>query len=116
MPVKEADFIFAAISEQLGLIGSALVILVAGYFIIYTLRRAAQIEKQSYSSAYVMVALISSIAFHYIENIGMTIGLLPITGIPLPFISYGGSAMVSNFLLLGVLLNISMDYKLSTID
>jgi rod shape determining protein RodA len=116
VPVKESDFIFSAISEQLGLIGSALVILVAGYFIIYTLRRAAQIEKQSYSSAYVMVALISSIAFHYIENIGMTIGLLPITGIPLPFISYGGSAMVSNFLLLGVLLNISMDYKLSTID
>lgn len=116
VPVKESDFIFSAISEQLGLIGSALVIIVAGYFIIYTLRRAAQIERQSYSSAYVMVALIASVAFHYIENIGMTIGLLPITGIPLPFISYGGSAMISNFLLLGVLLNISMDYKLSTLD
>lgn len=116
VPVKESDFIFSAISEQLGLIGSALIILVAGYFIIYTLKRAAQVERQSYSSAYVMVALIASIAFHYIENIGMTIGLLPITGIPLPFISYGGSSMISSFILLGVLLNISMDYKLSTLN
>ncbi|NLV99112.1 MAG: FtsW/RodA/SpoVE family cell cycle protein [Clostridiaceae bacterium] len=116
VPVKESDFIFPAISEQLGLIGSALVIMVAAYFIIYTLKRAAQIEKQSYSSAYVMVALIASIAFHYIENIGMTIGLLPITGIPLSFISYGGSSMIASFVLLGVLLNISMDYKLSTLD
>ncbi|HZJ90513.1 MAG: FtsW/RodA/SpoVE family cell cycle protein [Clostridiaceae bacterium] len=116
VPVKESDFIFPAISEQLGLIGSALVIIVAAYFIIYTLKRASQIEKQSYASAYVMVALIASIAFHYIENIGMTIGLLPITGIPLPFISYGGSSMIANFVLLGVLLNISMDFKLSTLN
>ena len=58
-----------------------------------------------------MVALISGLAFHFVENIGMTVGLLPITGIPLPFISYGGSAMISNFLLLGVLLNYSMNYK-----
>ncbi|NLC25829.1 MAG: FtsW/RodA/SpoVE family cell cycle protein [Fastidiosipila sp.] len=116
VPVKESDFIFSAISEQLGLIGSALIILVAGYFIIYTLKRAAQIEKYSASGAYVMVALIASIAFHYIENIGMTIGLLPITGIPLPFISYGGSSMISSFILLGVLLNISMDYKLSKLS
>jgi len=58
-----------------------------------------------------MVALIASIAFHFIENIGMTVGLLPITGIPLPFISYGGSAMISNFLLLGVLLNYSLNHN-----
>ena len=58
-----------------------------------------------------MVALISGLAFHFVENVGMTVGLLPITGIPLPFISYGGSAMISNFLLLGVLLNYSMNYK-----
>ncbi len=45
--------------------------------------------------------------FHMVENIGMTIGLLPITGVPLPFISYGGSSLITNFILIGLLLNIS---------
>lgn len=109
VPVKESDFIFPAISEQLGLIGTTIVILLAAYFIYHTLRVAGKIHAKSPQEAYIMVALISSVAFHYIENIGMTVGLLPITGIPLPFISYGGSAMISNFLLLGVLLNYSMN-------
>jgi len=109
VPVKESDFIFPAISEQLGLIGTTLVILLASYFIYHSIRVAAKIHVRSPHEAYIMVALIASVAFHYIENIGMTVGLLPITGIPLPFISYGGSAMISNFLLLGVLLNYSMN-------
>lgn len=109
VPVKESDFIFPAISEQLGFIGTTVVILLAGYFIFHTIRVAGLIHARSPEESYIMVALISCIAFHFIENIGMTVGLLPITGIPLPFISYGGSAMISNFILLGVLLNYSMN-------
>ena len=111
VPVKESDFIFPAISEQLGLIGTTVVILLAVYFIFHTFRVASKIHSRSPEESYIMVALISGLAFHFVENIGMTVGLLPITGIPLPFISYGGSAMISNFLLLGVLLNYSMNYK-----
>ncbi len=111
VPVKESDFIFPAISEQLGLIGTTLVILLAVYFIVHTLRVAGKLARQSPDQAYIMVALIAGVAFHFIENMGMAVGLLPITGIPLPFISYGGSAMISNFLLLGVLLNCSLNYN-----
>ncbi|HPX92923.1 MAG TPA: FtsW/RodA/SpoVE family cell cycle protein [Bacillota bacterium] len=110
VPVKESDFIFTAISEQLGLIGTSLVILLAIYFIAHTLRVAGRVVERSPDESYIMVALIAGVAFHFIENIGMTVGLLPITGIPLPFISYGGSAMISNFLLLGVLLNYSLNH------
>ena len=111
VPVKESDFIFPAISEQLGLIGTTLIILLAVYLIAHTLRVASKIVSRSPEESYIMVALITGMAFHFIENIGMTVGLLPITGIPLPFISYGGSAMISNFLLLGVLLNYSMNHN-----
>ncbi len=114
VPVKESDFIFTAISEQLGLIGTALVILLAIYLIGHTLRVAGKVSERSADEAYIMVALIAGVAFHFIENIGMTVGLLPITGIPLPFISYGGSAMISNFLLLGVLLNYSLNHTASS--
>lgn len=111
VPVKESDFIFPAISEQLGLVGTTLVILLAIYLIAHTLRVAGKIVSRAPEESYIMVALITGMAFHFIENIGMTVGLLPITGIPLPFISYGGSSMVSNFLLLGVLLNYSMNHN-----
>lgn len=111
VPVKESDFIFPAISEQLGLIGTTVVILLAVYFIVHTLRVAGKVAGHSPEEAYIMVALIAGVAFHFIENMGMTVGLLPITGIPLPFISYGGSAMISNFLLLGVLLNYSLNHN-----
>jgi rod shape determining protein RodA len=50
-------------------------------------------------------------AFHFIENIGMSIGLLPVTGIPLPFVSQGGSAMITNYLAIGVILSVSMRRK-----
>ena len=111
VPVKESDFIFPAISEQLGLIGTSLVILLALYFIVHTIRVASQVAERAPDESYIMVALISGLAFHFIENMGMTVGLLPITGIPLPFISYGGSAMISSFLLLGVLLNYSLNHR-----
>ncbi|MCK9176193.1 MAG: FtsW/RodA/SpoVE family cell cycle protein [Clostridiales bacterium] len=111
VPVKESDFIYPAISEQFGLIGTTLVIFLAIYFIIHAFRVSSKVFDRAPEESFIMVALIASIAFHFIENIGMTVGLLPITGIPLPFISYGGSAMISNFLLLGVLLNYSLNHN-----
>ena len=57
--------------------------------------------------SYVAIGIAGIFFFHFMENIGMTIGLLPITGVPLPFVSYGGSSMVTNFICIGLLLNIS---------
>ncbi|MEC2326624.1 FtsW/RodA/SpoVE family cell cycle protein, partial [Lederbergia lenta] len=60
---------------------------------------------------YICVGVISMLAFHVFQNIGMTIQVLPITGIPLPFISYGGSSLLSNMLAMGVVLSIRYHYK-----
>ena len=57
--------------------------------------------------SYIAMGIAGIFFFHMIENIGMTMGLLPITGIPLPFVSYGGSSLLSNFIMIGLLLNIS---------
>ncbi|MCQ2503173.1 MAG: FtsW/RodA/SpoVE family cell cycle protein [Saccharofermentans sp.] len=106
VPVKESDFIFSAISEHMGFIGTTAVIVLAFFFICRCLYVAAKIESKS--ASYCLTGLAGYFAFHYIENMGMSVGLLPITGIPLPFISLGGTAMLINYLAFGVILNISM--------
>lgn len=106
VPVKESDFIFAAISEHMGFIGTTAVIILSFFFICRCLYVAAKIHSKS--ASYALTGLAAYFAFHYIENMGMSVGLLPITGIPLPFISLGGSAMLINFLAFGIILNISM--------
>ncbi|MCR4689285.1 MAG: FtsW/RodA/SpoVE family cell cycle protein [Saccharofermentans sp.] len=106
VPVKESDFIFAAISEHLGFIGTTTVIALAFFFICRCLYVASKVPSKA--SSYAMTGLAGYFAFHYIENMGMAVGLLPITGIPLPFISLGGTAMLINFMAFGVILNISM--------
>ena len=106
VPVKESDFIFAAISEHMGFIGTTAVIILSFFFICRCLYVAAKIHSKS--ASYALTGLAAYFAFHYIENMGMAVGLLPITGIPLPFISLGGSAMLINYLAFGIILNISM--------
>ena len=109
VPVKESDFIFSATSEHLGFIGTTALILLAFFFLCRCLFVAAHASRPAYS--YMIVGLTASFAFHYIENMGMAVGLLPITGIPLPFVSYGGTAMLVNYISFGIILNISMELK-----
>ena len=106
VPVKESDFIFAAISEHMGFIGTTTVIILAFFFLSRCLYVAAKIPSKS--ASYTITGLTGYFAFHFIENMGMAVGLLPITGIPLPFISLGGTAMLINYLAFGVILNYSM--------
>ena len=106
VPVKESDFIFAAISEHMGFIGTTAVILLSFFFIARSMYVASRAS--SPSNSYIAVGLTGYFAFHYIENMGMAVGLLPVTGIPLPFISLGGTAMLINFISFGIILNISM--------
>ena len=109
VPVKESDFIYSAVSERMGFIGTTAILLLAFFFLVRCLYVASKSSRKAYS--YIVVGLTGSYAFHFIENMGMCVGLLPITGIPLPFVSMGGTAMMVNFISLGFILNISMDRK-----
>ena len=111
VPVKESDFIFAAISEHMGFIGTTAVIILAFFFLGRCLYVAAKIPSKT--ASYTITGLTGYFAFHFIENMGMAVGLLPITGIPLPFISLGGTAMLINYLAFGVILNYSMSRNIT---
>lgn len=102
---KTTDFIFSVIGEELGFVATGTVTIL--YIILVT--KSIYIAKTAKDNigSYIAIGIAGIFFFHMTENIGMTIGLLPITGIPLPFVSYGGSAMISNFICIGLLLNIS---------
>lgn len=107
VPVRESDMIFSVIGENFGFVGSAFVILL--YFIlIYRMIRVC-FDTNNEFYAYIATGIIMMILFHVFENIGANIGLLPLTGIPLPFISQGGSALLSNMIGIGLIL--SMRYQ-----
>ena len=92
VPVKESDFIYTAVSEQMGFVGTTTLIVLIVFFIGRAIMIAAQPSLRGKAESFMIVALISVMAFHFIENMGMCVGLLPITGIPLPFVSNGGPA------------------------
>ena len=103
IPVKESDFIFSVIGEELGFLGAVAVILIMTLILIWCIRIAMRTEDK-YGS-YMVIGLTCMLAFHFIENVGMNIGLLPVTGIPLPFISAGGSAMLMYFAAIGIIMS-----------
>ena len=106
---KTTDFIFSMIGEELGFIICGLIIVV--YVLLIT--KAINIAKTARDDlgSYIAIGIVGIFLFHVVENIGMCIGLLPITGVPLPFVSYGGTSFVTNFILIGLLLNISARSK-----
>lgn len=102
---KTTDFIFAVIGEELGFIVAGVVIIMYIFFI----NKCIYIAKTAKDELGSLIAtgIAGVFLFHMIENIGMVMGLLPITGVPLPFISYGGSSLITNFICIGLLANIS---------
>ena len=106
---KTTDFIYSVIGEEMGFIVSSTIVML--YVLLIT--KAIGIAKNAEDSigSYIAIGVAGILFFHMIENIGMTIGLLPITGVPLPFVSYGGSALITNFISIGLLLNISSRRK-----
>ncbi|UFJ39050.1 rod shape-determining protein RodA [Brevibacillus humidisoli] len=106
VPVGESDFIFTVIAERMGFIGAGILMMLF-FFLIYRMIRIAMEAKDAFGS-YVVAGVVGMLTFQVFENIGMTIQLMPITGLPLPFISYGGSSLISNFLIMGIVLNIGM--------
>lgn len=102
---KTTDFIFSVIGEEMGFIVASLVIILYLILILRTIN-IAKTAKDSKGS-YIAIGIAGIFLFHMIENIGMTMGILPITGVPLPFVSYGGSSLLTNLIMIGLLLNIS---------
>jgi rod shape determining protein RodA len=109
MPESQTDFIFSVVGEEFGFVGASVLISIF-FLLIYHITKVGMETKNNFYT-YLCVGVISMITFHVFQNIGMTIGLLPITGIPLPFISYGGSSLMGNMLGLGLIFSIRYHYK-----
>lgn len=107
LPEHHTDFIFCVIAEEWGFVGVCLILLL---FALLLLRMIRVIERTSDTRARLIAAgVVSMIFFQVVVNIGMTIGLMPITGLPLPFVSYGGSSLLTMFFAIGLLISIYKD-------
>lgn len=106
IPEQQTDFIFSVIGEELGFIWCSIVIIM---FVLLFLRylHLARLAKDRFGS-YIITGVTAMMFCHMLINIGMTIGLVPVMGIPLPFISYGGSSLLTNMIAVGLVLNVAM--------
>ena len=102
-PEPQTDFIFSVFSSNFGFIASIILILLILYFDLNLIIIA---KNTNFQSKLIISGILSMLLFQQIQNIGMNIGLLPITGITLPFISYGGSSLISYMIMIGIVLNI----------
>jgi rod shape determining protein RodA len=109
VPENHTDFVFAVLAEEWGLIGALILLLLYG-MLIYRLIKIAKNSKDIFGTV-ICVGFISNLLFSIMQNIGMTMGLMPITGITLPFMSYGGSSLLTSFMALGLVLNVGMRKK-----
>ena len=106
VPEQHTDFIFTAVGEELGFVGS-MVLLLLFALLLWRIFRTAMLSKDPFGT-FVAVGVGTMIAIQVFVNIGMNIGIMPITGIPLPFLSYGGSALIADFIGIGLVLNVHM--------
>lgn len=106
LPEQHTDFIFSVVGEELGFIGSIVILCLLWFLIVKLLRIAA--NQRNHFASLVTVGITSVLIIHIFVNVGMTIGLLPITGLPLPFFTYGGSFLVVVMLMMGTVMNFQM--------
>ncbi len=109
LPVRHTDFIFSVIGEELGLVGGLVFILLLG-FIIYRSLRAAWIARDNFGRL-LCVAIASVLFLQTYINLGMQVGLMPVTGVVLPFVSYGRSDLLSSMVAIGMVESVAMRYK-----
>lgn len=106
VPENHTDFIFTVVGEEFGFVGAA-VVLALFALIIWRGLRIAAIAKETFGTL-LAVGAVAILAVQAVVNIGMTVGLAPVTGIPLPFVSYGGTSLIASYVLVGLLLNVHM--------
>lgn len=109
LPERHTDFIYSVVCEELGMIGGALVIILLTALILRCLYIG--INARNSEGMYICTGVAAMLAFQAFENIGMCIGIFPVTGITLPFFSYGGSSLITNMLAVGLVLNVRFRYK-----
>jgi rod shape determining protein RodA len=106
VPENHTDFIFTVVGEETGFLGSLLLIGLMS-FLIWRALRIAMLSKDQFGSR-LAAGIAAMLAFQLFINVGMTIGIVPVVGIPLPFVSYGGSSLLTSFCAVGILMNIHM--------
>lgn len=106
LPERHTDFIYAVIAEEMGFIGACTLIIL--YMVITYRAVNIALEARDVYSSLLVIGVVTMWLFHIFENVGMSIGIMPVTGIPLPFVSYGGSAMLANFLGLALILSVNL--------
>lgn len=109
LKVRHSDFIFSALSEELGLIGGITVLLILA-FIIGRCLRAARLSSDTYG-ALIAYGVATLITFQTLVNVGMNLNLLPVTGLTLPFVSYGGSSLITSFIGIGLVESVLLRHK-----
>jgi rod shape determining protein RodA len=106
LPVPQTDFIFAAFAEEHGFVG-ALGLLLLYFIVLMRLTQNAQTAPDR-AGTFVVMGVVAVLSFHILVNVGMVVGFMPVTGIPLPLMSYGGSSVLFMFLALGIVMNVRM--------
>jgi rod shape determining protein RodA len=106
LPVPQTDFIFAAFAEEHGFVG-ALTVMLLYFIVLMRLTQNAQTAPDR-AGTFVVMGVVAVLSFHILVNIGMVVGFMPVTGIPLPLMSYGGSSVLFMFLALGIVMNVRM--------
>ncbi len=114
LPVQESDFIFAVFIEEFGFVGG--VVLIGLYFLLFT--RLIQIAFMACDDfgTNIVIGVLFMHGFHVFQNIGMTMGLMPVTGVPLSFVSYGGSSLLINMISMGLVMSVYLRRKQSPVD
>ena len=115
LPEKQTDFVFSVIGEELGIIGTLAVTILLFIIIYRCFANAKSCSHDTYGEL-ICIGVGAMMFFHIFENIGMCLGLMPITGIPLPFISYGGSNLVTCFAAIGLVQSVRMRRRATKFD
>ena len=109
IPVQQSDFIFAVTGETLGFWWTSLIIIIFAALILRMMVLAHRTPDKF--GSYLIIGVAAMMFFHIFENVGMSIGIMPVTGIPLPFFSYGGSSMITNMLGIGLVEGVYLRHK-----
>ncbi len=106
LPERHTDFIFSVVGEELGFLGASIIL----FFYFLIIMRSIDIAQTARDKLgiYITLGAVSVLLFHILVNIGMVVGLMPVTGIPLPLLSYGGSSALSTFMFIGLIINVRM--------
>lgn len=112
IPEQWTDFIYCVIGEEFGFIGSVFMIILF-IVIMYRLLNIGSLAKDNYSSL-LIIGIMMTLLIHFIINVGMNVGIIPVIGLPLPFVSYGGSSLLMNMILIGLAMNIYRNRKIQT--